>query len=99
MLFLLSSLILTLVLSVGVYLFACADFYIEYLADPTSVWQRHLQRQRALVGDDTFVPAITPPLTTADMLLYFHSFMKRDDWGLVQVRYGLPRFGHTLTTH
>ena len=72
-----------------------ADFYVEYLSDPESIWQRELKRQRAARGDENFTPATIPPLTTDDMALYFRAYLKRDEWGSLN----LPKSHQSTPPH
>ena len=48
------------------------------------MWHRELERMRVLRGDPNFVPAVTPPLTTRDLVLYLQAAMHVGEWAILR---------------
>ena len=59
-----------------------ADFYVSYLSDPVALWESEVARRRAV--DPDYAAPFVPPLTTADMQLYFRASMHRGDWSILR---------------
>ncbi len=61
-----------------------ADFFVDFLSDPPGVWERELQRMRVARGDPSYTPAVTPPLTTRDMVVYLQAAMHVGEWAILK---------------
>ena len=59
-----------------------ADFYVSYLSDPVALWDAEVARRKA--ADPDYIASFVPPLTTAEMQLYFRATMHRSHWQILR---------------
>ena len=48
------------------------------------MWHRELERMRAARGDPAYIPALTPPLNTRDLVLYLQAAMHVGEWAILK---------------